>query len=118
MPALPSYVIVRPTGYSESLDPSVERTEMERGMPKQRVINTQVLQKLHLSLLVHTAAEAEEFLDWYLLDIRRIGFFTMQHPRTGAIVNVRFENGDIGSLRSISGSDGLWQRDVVVEYLR
>ena len=118
MSALPGYVIVRPTGYSESFEPSVERTEMERGMPKQRVVNSQVLQKLHVSLLVHTAADAEAFLDWYALDIRRIGFFTMRHPRTGAMVNVRFENGDIGSLRSISGSDGLWQRDVTVEYLR
>ena len=118
MSALPSYVIVRPTGYSESHDPAVQRTEMERGMPKQRLLNTQVLMKLHLSLLVRTALEAESFLDWYLLDIKRIGFFTMKHPRTGATVSVRFENGDIGTLRSLSGTDDLWQREVVVEYLR
>lgn len=119
MATLPTYVIVRPTGYSEpEFDPSVERTEMERGMPKQRLLNSQVLMKIQLALLVKTSEEAEAFLDWYLLDIQRIGFFTMTHPRTGAPINVRFENGAIGALRSISGTDDLWQRDVVVEYLR
>lgn len=118
MAALPGYVIVRLAGFSESFDPSVERTEMERGIPKQRLRNSQVLQKLNLSLLVATAEQAEDFLDWYLLTIKRIGFFTMRHPRTGAAITVRFDGGSIGELRSISGTDSLWQRDVVVEYLR
>lgn len=118
MAALPSYVTVRMTGFSESFDASVQRTEMERGMPKQRLLNTQVLQKLNVSLLMATAEQAEDFIDWYLDTIKRIGFFTMRHPRTGATISVRFEGGSIGELRSISGTDGLWQRDVVVEYLR
>lgn len=118
MAALPSYVIVRPTGYSESHEPAVQRTEMERGMPKQKLLNTQVLMKLHLSLLVETSQQAEDLLDWYLDTIKRIGFFTMTHPRTGANISVRFEGGEFGELRSLSGTGTLWQRDVVVEYQR
>lgn len=118
MPSLPEYVIVRPTGYSETFQPSVIRTEMERGLPKQRVLNSQVLYNLNLSLIVESNQQAEDFLDWYMLVIRRIGFFDMLHPRTGQLINVRFVGGDIGTLQSISGARRLWQRDVVVEYLR
>lgn len=118
MASLPDYVIVRPTGYSETFQPSVIRTEMERGMPKQRLLNTQVLYNLNLSLITETQQQTEDFMDWYFLTIKRIDFFTMTHPRTGQLINVRFVGGDFGTLQTISGANRIWQRDVVVEYLR
>lgn len=118
MAALPSYVVVRMAGYSEDIEPSVERTEMERGPAKQKLLNSQVLVHLNLSFLFATSAESEDFLDWYFDTIQRIGYFTMEHPRTGETVTVRFPGGNIGTLRSLSGTDHLWQRDLAVEYLR
>jgi hypothetical protein len=115
---LPSYVVVRMAGYSEDFDPSVQRTEMERGPPKERRLNSQVLMRLSLSFLFRTSADAESFLDWYEDTIGRIGYFTMTHPRTGATITAKFPGGNIGSLRSITGTDHLWQRDLAVEYLR
>lgn len=118
MAALPSYVVVRMSGYSEQFDPSVERTEMERGMPKQRVLNSRVIVSLQVSLLMETTEQAEDFLDWYHDVIGRIGFFNMRHPRTGQTISARFPGGQIGTLSSAAGTDHLWQRDVVIEYLR
>lgn len=115
---LPSYVVVRMAGYAEDLDPSVERTEMERGPPKQRRLNSQVMHRLSVSFLFRTSADAESFLGWYEDDIERIGFFNMTHPRTGATISARFPGGEIGTLRSITGTDHLWQRDLVVEFMR
>jgi len=115
---LPSYVVVRMAGYAEDVEPSVERTEMERGLPKQRRLNSDLLVRLQVSFLFRTTADAESFLDWYDDTIGRIGFFDMRHPRTGATISARFPGGAIGTLRSLAGTDHLWQRDLVVEYLR
>lgn len=118
MADLPSYVVVRMAGYSEEVDPSVERIEMERGMAKQVVKNSRVVVSLQVSLLMATTQQSEDFLDWYCDVIGRVGFFNMRHPRTGQTISARFVGGNIGTLRSVSGTDHLWQRDVVVEYLR
>jgi len=118
MPALPSYVVVRMSGYSEDVEPSVQRTEMDRGLAKQRVVNSHVVVTLNVSFLFLTAADSEAFLDWYCDVIRRVGFFDMRHPRTGEAISARFPGGAIGTLQSISGTDQLWQRDLAVEYMR
>lgn len=118
MVELPSYVIVRMSGYSEQFDPSVERSEMERGPPKERVLNSQVLMTLNLSFLFETTDHEQAFFDWYRLTLKRIQRFTMQHPRTGEVITVKFLGGNIGTLRSVSGTDHLWQRDLSVEYMQ
>lgn len=119
MATLPSYVIVRMSGYGEDIIPSVERTEMERGVPKQRRLNSQLIANLRVALLVETTQQSEDFLDWYINDISGgVEFFEMRHPRTGQLINARFPGGDIGSLRSATGTNYMWQRDVVIEYLR
>jgi len=118
MANLPTYVEIRQSTWSESFDPSVQRTEMERGVPKQSVLNTGVLMKMKCSLIFRTTADDVAFLDWYFDVIRRVGFFTMTHPRTGQSINARFEGGNVGEVRSIAGTDGLWQRDVTIEYMR
>ena len=118
MAALPGYVVVRMAGYTEDLDPSVLRTEMDRGPAKQRVQNHHTIETLQVSFLFATSLQAEAFLDWYHDDIRRVGYFDMVHPRTGATISARFPGGSIGTLRSIAGTDHLWQRDLAVEYQR
>lgn len=118
MAVLPSYVTVRMANYGEQLEPSVERTEMERGPAKERVLNSRVMVTLTVSFLFVTSQQAEDFLDWYHDVIKRIGYFDMAHPRTGATISAKFPGGDIGSLKSLAGTDHLWQRDLTVEYLR
>lgn len=118
MAALPSYVIVRMSGYSETFDPSVQSTEMERGPNKESVLNSQVKMRLGVSFLFMTSDDAESFLDWYFDTIGRIGYFTMTHPRTGATISAKFPKGDLGELRSAAGTNHMCQRDLTVEYLR
>ncbi|TAA25389.1 hypothetical protein [Pseudoxanthomonas winnipegensis] len=105
-------------GYGESFDPSIERTEMERGMPKQRVINSQVLMKVRATLFFRTAADQQAFEDWYFDVLKRIGSFQMEHPRTGVMTEMRFENASIGDLVPLHTQFRLSKRDVVFEYLR
>lgn len=118
MAALPGYVGVLYDSIRDRPNPSVERTEMERGVAKQRRTNTGTLISLPLTFDFATMDDAEAFLDWYFDVIRIVDFFDMTHPRTGATIRARFVGGDVGELRPAEGIDRPWQRDVQVEYLR
>ena len=54
MASLPGVALVMFDGQQRTFDPSVLRTEMERGVPKQRLLNTQVLVKQSMSRPVNT----------------------------------------------------------------
>ncbi len=117
MARLPDYVCVLFDGYSESFDPSVLRSEMERGPPKQRVQNSQVLMKVNATLVFQSPADVESFYLWYKNDIKRIQPFEMTHPRTGETITVRFEGGNIGALVPLATKFRAATRNVVIEYL-
>ena len=118
MAALPAYVQVLEAGYGEDFDPSIERTEMERGVPKERVLNSQVLMKLSATLLFMSKADIAAFEDWYFVTIQRVGWFDLVHPRTGATVTARFEEAKIGKLTPRNPMFTRATRSVVFEYLR
>ena len=118
MHALPDYVAIRFPDYGETPDPSVERTEMERGVPKQRILNTHVLVGIQAAFLFRSAADAESFEAWYYDTLKRIDWFTMTHPRTRQPVTARFVGGDIGTLTPLSPEFAKSFRVVSLEYLR
>ena len=118
MATFPPYAEVLFAGYSESFDPSVERTEMERGVPKQRLKNTQVLVKVQASILFRSAADVAAFEDWYFNDLGRIGWFDLVHPRTDQPIRARFDGGSIGTLVPLTTLFRVARRDLVIEYLR
>jgi hypothetical protein len=103
---------------SETFDPEVESANMERGGPKYRVRNSQVLQKLNATLLFVTAQDSDGFEAWYFTEVKRINPFPIVHPRTGQTLMVNFEKGNIGTLTSQAVQFHYGQRDVVLEYLR
>lgn len=118
MATLPDYVRVISEGYGESFDPAIRRTEMERGVPKQSLVNSNVLMKLQLTLLFMSADDIAEFDAWYFDTINRIGWFDMRHPRTRQIITARFENGSIGTLTTQGPAFSVATRALTVEYLR
>jgi len=118
MPVWPTYAKLLMEGYSEEFDPSIERTEMERGIPKERVLNSQVLDSITATVLFRSAGDIAAFDAWYFTDVKRVGWFTMAHPRTGAAISARFQAGKLGRLSPIAPGFGAAMREVVLEYLR
>jgi hypothetical protein len=118
MANFPPYVKVLAAGYGEDFDPAIERSEMERGVPKERLINSQVLMKISATLLFDSPADITSFEDWYFTDIQRIGWFQLTHPRTLAMVSARFEEAKIGKLTPRNPMFSCATRSVVFEYLR
>ena len=118
MATLPSYVTVRMSNWAEQTQPNVEVTEMERGPDKYRRINSRQTVQMTCSFLLRSTDDDIDFMTWHRDVLNEIGYFDMAHPRTGQVVSVRFVEGDIGEVQSITGTDHLWQRDVVLEYMR
>jgi len=114
----PSGAKLRFSGLSEDFDPSVERVEMERGVPKQRIVNTQVMATITAAVLFRTPADVQAFEDWYFGPLGRIGWFTIAHPRTGVSITARFVGGQVGALSPQAPGFYLAQRQVTMEYLR
>lgn len=118
MATFPAYVGILFAGYGEEADPAVERTEMERGVPVQRLLNSGVMVDVAATLLFSSSADITAFEDWYYDTISRIGWFDMPHPRTGATVTARFKGGSIGRLVPRNPQFNRATRAVVLEYLR
>lgn len=114
----PPYAKVRLIGLSEEFDPAVERTEMERGVPKQRVINSQVMATITATVLFRTPSDIVAFEDWYFGAVGRVGWFTFTHPRTGQALTARFVGGQIGTLITQAPLGFYSQRQITMEYLR
>jgi hypothetical protein len=80
MTQLPDYLTILLDDTGEEFDPGVIKSEMERGMAKQRVGQSRVVVEVPVTLLFDSAADAESFYDWYFNTIKRIGFFTWTDP--------------------------------------
>lgn len=117
MAALPNYVSLLVAGQADTFDPAIVRSEMERGLAKQRVGNSQVVRKLSATLQFESNADVNAFEDWYFNTIRRIGFFSVRHPRTDVLTAMRFEGGSIGELVPAVNGYHIASRAVVLEYL-
>ena len=118
MATFPPYARLLFDGASESFDPGIVKSEMERGLAKQRVQSRRVLRKLNATVMFKSAEDATAFETWYFTTIGRIGFFDVVHPRTRAVVPMRFENADIGELVPLMGRFEVAKRSFVLEYLQ
>lgn len=117
MADFPTTAIMLIDGYMEKFDPSVLRTDMDRGMAKQRKKNTFVVKEIPLTLYFKTLADSDAFEDWYNNEIGRVAFFNWTHPVRGTTHQARFKSGDIGSLMPSSAAFRTFTRVVTLEYL-
>ena len=104
---------------NEGVSPVVAREPMERGMPKQRRVNSDALVELGLTIYFDTLAEVAAFETWFFTDIKAgQDFFDFPPPRGGAVVQARVVGGALGGLifdqRTLESS----KRSLRIEYLR
>lgn len=119
MSNFPNYVDVIFESYKESVpNPSVKRTEMERGPAFQEVQNRRVYRNLTFTILFNRKEDIDLFDDWYEYEIKRAAFFTMKHPRRGVSIQARFPEGKLGDLVPVRSGFGLATRTLEVEYMR
>lgn len=107
---------IRQDGHGEQHAPMVLRSDMERGIPKQRRAGADVLVRVPCSLVFRSAADAAAFEAWFYAD--GMGWFDFTLPRTGAVVQARIIGGDIGTLSPLTPAWNASERSVVLEYVR
>lgn len=119
MATFPDYIKIL-IGVSEQPKPVVLRSEMERGVPKQRRIASDTMVSVPATLLFETPDAATAFETWFYGDAGGgANFFTWTDPRTNTTVQARIVGGDIGALQPASGVwNGMCTRRVTFEYLR
>lgn len=124
MPAtFPSDVAVVLGSYGEDQTTAVMRSEMERGVPKQRRMASDVLVSVKATLQFKSSAHHDAFMAWFDGQIGSgADWFSWAHPRTGATVQARIVGGQLGPLTPVHGTwrAGLQRcrRDCTFEYLR
>lgn len=120
MATFPNWVQLVPMDNLEQRTPVVARSEMERGVPKQRRIAADSLVTLPLTAVFANAQRAEDFEVWFDTEANAgAAFFDFVHPRTGLTVQARIVGGDIGQLRPLgSRPRSRYARSFQVEYLR
>lgn len=104
---------------SETPEPVVERTAMERGIPKQRRIASDARVEVALTLHFDTAAEVAAFESWFYGDINAgQDYFDWVNPRTSATLQARVVGGELGTLTYLGPTLGWAKRTLKIEYWR
>lgn len=104
---------------NEAPAPVVIRSDMERGIPKQRRIAADVLVTVPISVIFFNKQQAADFEDWFYNDIGGgADFFDWTDPRTGAAVEARIVGGQLGELVPMSQGYNLSRRSMTLEYVR
>lgn len=107
---------IRQDGHAEQHTPVVSRSEVERGMPRQRRTSADARVSVPCTLVFRSAAAAAEFEAWYYAE--GSGWFDFTLPRTGAVVEARIIGGDIGGLTPITPAWNASERSITLEYIR
>lgn len=100
-------------------DSVVERSEMERSIPKQRRITSDVREEMPMQLHFDSKAEAAAFETWFYDDIDAgQAFFDFVHPRLGTTVQARVVGGQLGALTFLQPTLEKCTRSIKLEYWR
>jgi len=117
----PANVSVLLAGYSEGQSDIVERAEMDRGFPKQRRTQSDLVITLSVTLQFETVQAARDFKDWYYSPTGAAAgaaFFNFTLPCTSPpeIVQARVVANSFGPA-SFQGPASYSRRALQIEYL-
>lgn len=119
MAAFPSYVRIGWKDSGEQASPVVARSEMERGIAKQRRIAADAVVTVPLTLYFGSAADADAFETWvYTVIAGGAAWFDFTSLRTGGTVSARIVGGDIGQLKPSTNTWARSERSLKLEYVR
>ena len=91
MPAWPAYAHLLLAGYGESRAPSLLRTEMEDGPPKQARIKSRVMVTRPVTILLQSRSDYLAFIAWFSETIHEgADWFDWTDPVSGTVKSARF----------------------------
>jgi hypothetical protein len=119
MATFPAWVKLGWREAGETPTPVVARSEMERGLPRQRRTAADSLVSVPVTAYFDTAAESLAFESWFFGDaLAGADWFNFTLPRTGQVVQARVVGGDIGTLKPTNKTWAYSERSFQLEYVR
>lgn len=119
MATFPSYVKLGWRDTGEAMKPIAVRTEMDRGVAKQRRIAADTVITVPLTCFFDSKADAAAFEDWVYTTLDGgMAWFDWTNPRTGTTVQARIVGGDIGTLQPENKTWVYAKRQIKIEYVR
>lgn len=119
MAAFPSTVKFAFKDLAEDQAAVVARTEMDRGVPKQRRMQADAMVQQPITMYFDTKAEAAAFETWFNVTINAgQDWFDWVDVRTGVTLQARVVKGQLGALRAITRDYTRSQRDMTIEWVR
>lgn len=119
MATLPANVHFEWRDLTESPEPVVERSPMERGIPKQRRVTSDARVEMQVTFHFDSKTIAADFESWFYADLHGgVDFFDLVHPRTGANIQARFVGGELGALSYLNPTLTKSKRTARLEYWR
>lgn len=101
----------------ETCTPVLLRSDMERGVAKQRRVSADSICTLQLTAIFSSHQRAVDFENWFYAE--GTGWFEYRHPFTGEVVEARIVGGDLGAKRPLGGLPrSRFARDLQIEYVR
>lgn len=118
MPTFPSYVKIG-SPLEEAPASVVLRSEMERGVPKQRRFAADTLVEQQVTLYFETKQDSIDWETWFYTTINGgVDFFDWPDQRSGTTVQARVKNGQLGPLKLMMHRWAYSQRTLTLEWLR
>lgn len=102
---------------ADDFEPAVRVTQMERGMPRSEVLNTEVVRTLSATAWFRSRADILAFDDWYFNTIKRVGYFELFHPKYQQTVSASFQGGKLGTLVPMTGGFHSGKRQLVFQFM-
>lgn len=119
MATFPTYVKLGWRDSAEQLTPVVIRSEVERGVARQRRVAADSVVTVPVTAYFDTAADSLAFEDWFFTEVAGgAAWFDFTLPRTSAVVQARVVGGDIGQLKPTTKNWAYSERSFQLEYLR
>lgn len=118
--SFPEYAKIQVDSFQESPSAVMQRTTMDRGIPKQRRVQSDVLVTLSFTVLFLNLPDQEAFENWYYGDAG-MGtiWFDWLDPRTNVVRSVRVVADSLGPLKQLQPlSIGLGSRSIQLEYVK
>jgi hypothetical protein len=119
MPAFPHHLCTILHAGSERPDPVVLRSEVERGLARQRRSAADARVQVSLQLGFETLAAADEFETWFYGEaLGGAAWFSFNHPRGDRVVTARVVGGSLGAITPLAEAYRVAERTVDIEYIR
>jgi len=114
MQTFPDYLRRLAEGYAETPENAVDRTEMEKGPPKQRQVLSRVMVSRPMNYLAMGQQAYDDWREWFKSIGRGAAWFWWKDPLRGTLKRARIQGGTVSQTLIIAGQK-IWKISFTLE---